>query len=166
MMVSQGDEDDFCPHCGVPVPGRRRGPRCPFCDGLLELPEEGPATTGYLTVFGYGMCGLTIGGQVGVSAALVSGDPGVADPRLPLYPLLVGVVLAVGAAWVGARLDWAVRRGYEILLLGGIAGSTTALLLALVGVQSPEALVCVGLGATNLAIPLIRRYAYPRQRAG
>ena len=145
------------------MPFQRRGAACPHCGQAFGAPVEGPATTGHLTVFGYGVCGLTIGAEVAVAAALADPDIRLDDLRLTLFPALAAVACAALAACIGRRLTHFARRGYEVLLFAGMFGALAAAAAALMGVQSAEALVWTGLGTAVPASAAVRRFAYPRR---
>ena len=162
-MVSQRDPDDLCPSCGVPVPLGRRGPECPHCGHNFERPLEGPAGGGYLTTFGYGMCGLVAGGQLGTAVVMTLADVRLGDPRLVLFPAFGATACALLTAGVGSKLYASVRRGYEILLFSLVMASLTVLCLSLVGVSSIETLSAVGGCVLVLGAPVLRRFAYDRK---
>lgn len=164
-MVSQGAPDDLCPACGVPVPRRRRGPRCPYCGQEFAAPADSPQVRGYLTNFGYGVCGAIIGGHLGLATALTDADVRIGDWRLTLFPLVGAIACATFAAGIGARLELRVRPAYEAVLGGGIVGALVVLCLALVGVTTVETLVAVG-ACTMLGAAVIIRRALARAAAG
>ncbi|MBP8955390.1 MAG: hypothetical protein KBI47_23570 [Armatimonadetes bacterium] len=150
--------DDLCPSCGVPVPHSRRGPTCPHCGHPFDEPLEGRA--GHLTPFGYGVCGLIAGGQIGAAVALT--DPAIRfeDPRLALFPMLGGLACCLVAAWLGSRLDVGVRRGYEVAIFSIIGGTFTVFVLALWGVNRTETLAAWGAGIALACVPFVRRVLF------
>jgi len=163
-MVSRREPDDLCPSCGVPVPLSGRGARCPYCGYDFEAAGPHTALSGYLTTFGYGMCGLFVGGQIGLSTALCRYEVLYGDPRSVLYPVLGSAIGAALAAGVGSKLDAGVRRGFEAFLLSLVVASVCVSCLAMAGVDRLDALGAVGLGVLCIAGPLVWRLMYAPRR--
>lgn len=160
MAIGDHEPDDLCPSCGVPQPLARRGLVCARCG--YQFDAEGPEAcrTGHLTPFGYGLCGLIAGGHLGAGIALADPDADLEDPRLVLFPLLLGVACCVIAWWVGKHLDWRVHRGYEAGLFGFMVAGFSVFVLGLFGVGSADTLAAVGMVAMVIATPLFRRGLY------
>lgn len=164
MIIVRPEPDDLCPSCGVPVPFQRRSAACPHCGHEFGPPRPDPQVTGYLTPFGYGMCGLIAGGQLGATAALSAETLRIGDPRLLLFPIAGGVACALIAAAVGRRLHASVRRGYEALMLALALACILVFMLALIGVRSLDALAATGVCALALGTPLVWRVLFRRKQ--
>jgi hypothetical protein len=162
-MAGKPEPDDLCPSCGVPVPFARRGPNCPHCGAELTLAAAASQTTGLLTPFGYGVCGLIAGGMLGAAAALTNEDLRLGDPRLMVFPAAAAFACALVASQVGRRLHTGVRRGYEAFLLALVLAALAVLFLALAGVSSVEALGATGACAGLAALPLVRHAVHGRR---
>lgn len=161
-MVGRNEPDDLCPSCGVPVPFHRRGRTCPYCGHEFGLPQEGPETTGYLTAFGYGMCGLIVGGQVGAGLGLAAGVR-LGDPRLALFPLAGAVACACAFAGIGSKLHAGAKRGFEALLFALVLAGLVVFLLAFVGVSSLDTLSAVAVCVLAIGVPTMWRLLYGRK---
>ncbi len=160
-MVGRSEPDDLCPACGVPLPAARHAAVCPHCGAELSSAGGACQAKGYLTPFGYGMCGLIAGGHLGLAAVLVVGDVHLGDPRVVLFPAAGGLACAWLAAQLGSRLHVGVRAGYETVLLGLMVAALVVFVTAVGGVTALDTLVAVGAVAFVLATPLIRRALAP-----
>lgn len=165
-MIVRSEPDDLCPSCGVPVPFERRSASCPHCGHEFGPPRPEPQITGYLTPFGYGMCGLVAGSQLGATAALGAEGIRMGDPRLLLFPVAAGLACALLAAGVGRKLHATARRGYEALVLTLALACILVFALALMGVRSVDALAAAGVCALALGTPLVWRVLFRRKRGG
>lgn len=154
-MKDRRPTDDLCPSCGVPVPHPRRTTACPHCGHVFGEPLDSHA--GFLAPFGYGMCGLIAGGQMGAAVALTDQAIRFEDPRLVLFPAMGAIACCIAAAWIGSRLEAGVRRGYEIALFSLLAGTFTTFVLALWGVTRAETLLAWGAGIAVAALPFVQR---------
>ncbi len=165
-MAQEFKTDDLCPHCGVPVPLARRGPRCPYCGVPFDLPADSPRRRGYLTAFGHGVCGLIAGGYGGAVVALsVDRTITLGDPRLVLFPAAGAVACAAAAAGIGSHLASDVRRGYEATLFSLVVAVLSMFCLCLTTGVGADTVLAAGAVTLVVAIPVIWRHLYdPRRR--
>lgn len=129
--MTRYDFDDICPHCGCPLPLSKRPDICPEC-GYDFLTDTAPMPRTYLTVFGYGVCGLIVGIFAGAAWALTLPAPW-QQPMMVLLPMGLGLIGALVAGQTGKHLDPAFHHSYELWLLSADAGALAATLAALVG---------------------------------
>ncbi len=141
--MSRRDSDRICPNCGFPLPLDKLSGKCPQCRYDFAT-RTAPQPRAYLTVFGYGMCGVVAGAFIGAAWALIL-PPKLHRPMMILLPLTGAVVVALAAAWLGKHLDREHRRAYELLLLSADAGAMAAVAAALFGVYAGAALFGIGL---------------------
>ncbi len=163
MIPGDREPDDLCPSCGVPQPIARRGAACSHCGYEFAAGDRDAFHAGYLTPFGYGLCGLIAGGHLGAGIALTNPDATLDDPRLVLFPLVMGIVCSLLAWWVGRRLDWRMRPGYESVLFGVMAAALSVFVLGLWGVRSADTLLATALVVFVVTAPLLRRMMYRRR---
>lgn len=160
IMKQSQERYEFCPSCGVPLPDGVRMQRCPNCGYAFDEARDQAPVSGYLTRFGYGLCGAAAGSQFGAAVVLTDRTVRLGDPRLILFPVIGGITCLAVTVWVGPKLHDSAKRGFESVLFGLMTAAFVCLVVAVFAVTRLDTLLALAGVVLVTATPAIWSVVY------